>query len=201
MIAYLRGKISHLLLDSCFVDVNGVGYRVFISDFTRRTMHCGTEAEILTYLQVREDAMVLFGFSSQDEYDMFHLLIGINGIGPKGATSILSACEPKNLSLAISQKNIAWLTKLPGVGKKTAERLLVELFDKVSLPENDATESFAYESLTEEKGNDVRTEAAQALLALGYAQSEFLPLLRKFSTKSMSVEELIKIILRELSKR
>ena len=201
MIAYLRGRVSHLFLDACFVDVNGVGYRVFISDFTRRTIHCGSEVELLTYLQVREDAMVLFGFSSQDEYDMFHLLTSINGIGPKGAMGILSACEPKSLSLAISQKNIAWLTKLPGVGKKTAERLLVELFDKVSLPENDATDSFAYETSSETDGGDVKGEATKALLALGYAQAEFIPVLRKIDMKKMRVEDVIKLSLRELSKR
>lgn len=202
MIAYVRGRVSHLFLDSCFVDVNGLGYRVYISDFTRRTIHCGSEVELLTYLQVREDAMVLFGFCSQDEYDMFHLLTSINGIGPKGAMGILSACEPKNLSLAISQKNIAWLTKLPGVGKKTAERLIVELFDKVSLPDNDAAdESFVDVSPAGEDAADVKAEATKALVALGYVQSEIVPVLRKLDVKSLRVEELIKLSLRELSKR
>ncbi len=202
MIAYLRGRVSHLFLDACFIDVNGIGYRVFISEFTRRTIHVGTELELLTYLQVREDAMILFGFCSQDEYDMFHLLTSINGIGPKGAMGILSASEPKGISMAISQKNIAWLTKLPGVGKKTAERLIVELFDKVSLPENDATDEVFVDLLpTGEDAADVKGEVTKALLALGYVQSEIIPVLRKLDAKSLRVEELIKVSLRELSKR
>lgn len=198
MIGYVRGTVSHLLIDYCFVDVQGVGYRVFISSSTRGKLTTGQEATLFTYLNVREDAMMLYGFSTQGEYDLFLKLISVAGIGPKVALGILSAITEDHLCKAIQQKNVVILTKLPGIGKKTAERLILELHDKMSFVSaaDDGVEP-AQEIAGE---SDVLTEAGQALAALGYTQAEFAPVLRR-AVKFTTVEEIIKFALKEFARR
>lgn len=131
MIGYLHGKVTHFLPDYCLLDVQGVGYRVLIAASARSRLHTGEEALLFTHLSVREDAMILYGFASQQEYDLFQLLISVSGVGPKVALGILSAISVENLCRAIQQKQAGILTKLPGIGKKSAERLILELKDKV----------------------------------------------------------------------
>ena len=121
MIGYLRGKVTHLLTDYCLLDVQGVGYRVFVAGSTRNHLRLGEEAMLFTHLSVREDAMLLYGFYSQQEYDLFQLLISVSGVGPKVALGILSAITVESLCRAIQQKQASVLTKLPGIGKKSAE--------------------------------------------------------------------------------
>ncbi|MDU2066354.1 MAG: Holliday junction branch migration protein RuvA, partial [Sporomusaceae bacterium] len=137
MIGYLKGQISHLFTDYCFIDVQGVGYRVFIPLSTRQKLSVGLTATLFTSLQVREDAMLLYGFFTQAEYDLFIHLTSVSGIGPKVALSVLSVMKPEEVQAAISQKNVALLTKIPGIGKKTAERLILELKDKLGALETD----------------------------------------------------------------
>lgn len=130
MIGYLKGVISHIFVNSCFIDVHGVGYRTYAPASTLDTLCVGQEAMLYTYMSVREDAIVLYGFATQDEYDLFMLLIGVNGVGPKVALGILSAGTADSFRLAVHQKDIKSLTKMPGIGKKTAERIVLELQDK-----------------------------------------------------------------------
>ena len=127
MIGYLKGVISHIFVNSCFIDVHGVGYRTYAPASTLDTLCVGQEAMLYTYMSVREDAIVLYGFATQDEYDLFMLLIGVNGVGPKVALGILSAGTADSFRLAVHQKDIKGLTKMPGIGKKTAERIVLEL--------------------------------------------------------------------------
>lgn len=196
MIGYVRGTVSHLLIDYCFIDVQGIGYRVFIAESTRQKISVGVVVSLFTYMHVREDALLLYGFYTQDEYELFLLLTSITGIGPKVAMGILSSIDAKQFRLAISQKNIGILTKLPGIGKKTAERLLLELKDKIgAVTDEDIVESHVTSMST--ISGDVIDEALQALLSLGYNQNEILPILRKIGKNSYSVEELIKLALRE----
>ena len=199
MIGYVRGIVSHLLVDHCFIDVQGIGYRVFIASSTRQKLSVGVVSSLFTYMHVREDAILLYGFSTQDEYDLFLNLMSINGIGPKVAMGILSAIDPNQFRVAISQKNITILTKLPGIGKKTAERMILELIDIIGV----ITDEESNENNIPVGNNvtgDIVDEALQALLALGYTQSEIMPIVKKLGNSSKSVEELIKLALREFSR-
>jgi Holliday junction DNA helicase RuvA len=196
MIGYVRGTVSHLAVDHCFIDVQGIGYRVFIAQSTRQKITISAVVSLFTYMYVREDALMLYGFYTQDEYDLFLQLTSISGIGPKVAMGILSAIDPQQFRLAISQKNIGILTKLPGVGKKTAERVILELKDKIGLiTENDLNED-SISGVSVSTG-DVIEEVLQALLALGYNQNEIMPVLKKIEKNGHSVEELLKLALRE----
>lgn len=196
MIGYVRGTVSHLVVDHCFIDVQGIGYRIFIAQSTRQKITVGAVISLFTYMYVREDALLLYGFYTQDEYDLFLQLTSITGIGPKVAMGILSAIDPQQFRIAISQKNISILTKLPGIGKKTAERMILELKDKIGLlSEEDSIENpLSGGTVT---ASDAIDEALQALLALGYNQNEILPILKKIGKNGNSVEELLKLALRE----
>lgn len=196
MIGYLHGKITYLLVDYCLLDVQGVGYRVFIANSTRAKLNLQQEATLFTYLNVRDDAMLLYGFYSQEEYDLFHKLISVAGIGPKVALGILSAITVDNLCRAIQQKQVGILTKLPGIGKKSAERLILELKDKVQSAAD--AEDFLVVQGEAEVGDDMISEALQALMALGYTQVEIMPILKK-SVKCESVEAIIKFALKEFA--
>ncbi|MBQ8682494.1 MAG: Holliday junction branch migration protein RuvA [Selenomonadales bacterium] len=197
MIGYLEGTISHTFADSCFVNVGGVGYRVFIAASARNRLKLGQHARLFTYLSVREDAMTLYGFLSQEEYDLFMHLTGISGIGPKVALGILSAIEPNAFCKAVGQKQTSVLVKLPGIGKKTAERIIVELHDKLgqfaAYDDEDAEDDFAAEPTGE------TDEIVQALVGLGYTQAEVLPVVKRLDL-SQPIEVLIKQALREFMK-
>ncbi|EIW18384.1 MULTISPECIES: Holliday junction branch migration protein RuvA [Pelosinus] len=196
MIGYVRGTVSHLAVDHCFIDVQGIGYRVFIAQSTRQKITIAAVVSLFTYMYVREDALMLYGFYTQDEYDLFLQLTSISGIGPKVAMGILSAIDPQQFRIAISQKNIGILTKLPGVGKKTAERVILELKDKIGLITEDDLNGDHISGISVSTG-DVIEEALQALLALGYNQNEIMPVLKKIEKNGHSVEELLKLALRE----
>ena len=122
MIGYIRGKVTALFKDSCFLEAGGIGYRIFISDKTRQQLAKGEEAKLLTYMSVREDAILLYGFLGKEEYDLFLLLISISKVGPKVAMGILSAMTPSAFVGAITTGSVTRLTKLPGIGKKSAQR-------------------------------------------------------------------------------
>ncbi|MDR1702285.1 MAG: Holliday junction branch migration protein RuvA [Sporomusaceae bacterium] len=203
MIGYLKGSVSHLFAEYCFLDVQGVGYRIFIPFSTREKLETGKEAFLYTYLNVREDAMMLFGFYTAKEYDLFLQLIGVSGIGPKVALNILSKITPDEFYFSVSQKRIDPLTKIPGVGKKTAERIILELKDKIKSDEIELeTTGSAFSSASVSYAEQ---DAVAALTALGYNQSESATAVRKISsTKNApehSVQELIKLALKELTKR
>ena len=197
MIGYLHGKVTHLLIDYCLIDVNGVGYRVFIAAATRSKLKINEEATLFTYLNVREDALLLYGFYTQAEYDLFNKLISVSGIGPKVALGILSSMTVERLCQAIQQKQVTLLTKLPGIGKKTAERLILELKDKVQFAKE---EDFFVLQEDGSVGDDMISEAIQALTGLGYTQQEIFPVIKK-SAKLKSVEEIVKFALKEFSGR
>ena len=196
MIGYLKGTITHLVTDHCFIDVQGVGYRVFIPGATRQKLSIGKVSSLFTHMHVREDAILLYGFYTEDEYDLFLTLTSINGIGPKVAMGILSAIDPKQFCLAISTKNIGMLTKLPGIGKKTAERMLLELKDKIGPITDDGVTDLDVNVAS----GDIVEEGIQALIALGYNQNEIMPIVKRIGKNVESVETLIKLALREFSR-
>ena len=196
MIGYLRGKVTYLLADHAFLEVQGVGYRLFISDATRRELRLNEEARLFTYLSVREDALQLYGFATQREYDTFQLLISVSGIGPKVALGILSHITLDGLCRAIQNKQTTILTKLPGIGKKSAERLVLELKDKVSYTGDEEELVLVSE---DEVADDKIAEAQAALVSLGYTQAEITPALKK-AAKGKDTAEIIKLALKFLSR-
>ena len=195
MIGYLRGRIAHLFADHCLLDVQGVGYRVFLAASTGSRLRKGEDAELFIHTSVREDAILLYGFYTREEYDAFQHLISVSGIGPKVALGILSTITVERLFRAIRQKESAILTKLPGIGKKSAERIILELKDKVwtdgeepSMEETDALPA-----------DDMLSEAMAALVSLGYSQTELGPVLRK-TKDCANVQDVIKMALKELNR-
>lgn len=196
MIGYLRGEVIYLYTDYVLLDVHGVGYRVFIANSTRQKLRLHEKAQLFTYTSVREDAIILYGFATQEEYDLFLQLISVSGIGPKVALGILSSITVEGLCRAIQNKQASVLTKLPGIGKKSAERLILELKDKV------AFDGGEQELLTIENeadvGDDMVAEAMAALQSLGYTQAEIAPIIRK-TAKYKTTEAIIKASLKLLS--
>ena len=199
MIGFLRGQVAVLKADYCLLDVNGVGYRVFVAGPTRNKLRLKEEAQLFTYMNVYQDGITLYGFASEEEYDIFQLLIGVSGIGPKVALGILSAITVESLCKAIQNKQATVLTKLPGIGKKSAERLILELKDKVAFAAADDVEEILTLDLEGPTGDDMMSEAQAALVALGYSQAEIAPVLKK-ATKCKTTEEVIKLALKQLNK-
>ncbi len=197
MIGFLRGKVAYLLADDCLLDVGGVGYRVTVSGMTRSKLRQGEQAMLFTYLSVREDALQLYGFATQEEYDVFLQLIGVSGIGPKVALGILSSTTVSGLCSAIANKQASLLTKLPGIGKKSAERLILELKDKLAfVGTGDGEEAFAEAAPL---GDGILDEAAAALASLGYTPAETAPVLKQLGT-CQTTEEAIRLALKKLSR-
>lgn len=202
MIGYLKGKISHIFNDSCFIDVNGVGYRVFISELTRLEIREEQNATLFTYLNVREDAMQLYGFFTEAEYDLFVLLISVSGIGPKVALGILSGMEPSAIKTAIASENIPLLVKLPGIGKKTAERLVLELKDKINaIPLDNINGSNKLIAEVFAPATGILDEVIQALKGLGYNEAEVRPIAEVLAENFTDVSALLKATLTELGKK
>lgn len=196
MIGFLRGKVAGLKTDYCLLDVGGVGYRVFIPNNTRCKLTLNETAMLYTYMNVYQDGITLYGFYTEEEYDVFQLLIGVSGIGPKVALGILSAITVDALCKAIQNKQATLLTKLPGIGKKSAERLILELKDKMALAASD--DEVLSLSMEVAVADDILSEATAALTALGYSQAEITPVLKK-AAKGKSTEEIVKLALKELS--
>lgn len=200
MIAYIKGELASVLEDKIVVDVGGIGYGIFMPGQSMGNLPAmGQEVKIHTYLNVKEDAMQLFGFLTKDDLEMFKLVIGVNGIGPKGGLGILSALSADDLRFAVLSNDIKAISKAPGIGKKTAEKLILELRDKISM--EDALESSlanAGETYTP-PNQEVTGEAVQALVALGYGSTEALKAVRKVPvTDEMEVEEVLRQALKNM---
>jgi len=199
MIGFLRGRVAYTFPDYCFLDVHDVGYRVFISHQTRNQISVGTEVMLYIHTHVREDAILLYGFFSQEEYDLFQHLIGISGIGPKVAQGILSAITANDFYHLIHRKDVKAITKLPGIGKKTAERIILELKDKLSATSFDVSDAADDTAALGDAMGDMVSEAIEALLSLGFQQSEVQSVLKKKSDWE-STEEIIRYALAELQR-
>jgi Holliday junction DNA helicase RuvA len=194
MISYLSGKLNLITPTYIVMDVNGVGYEVNISLYTHLKIKDLNECKILTYLNIREDAHVLYGFFDEAERNLFRHLISVNGIGPSTGRMILSSLTPSEIQQAISAGNVAALTAIKGVGPKSAQRLILELQDKLR------RETIIAQSEGPGLGNKNRQEAISALTMLGFnklpAEKEVDKQLR--SNPTQSLEDLIKLALRNL---
>ena len=196
MIARLEGELLDKQAPCVLIDVNGVGYEVNVSLNTLVSLpEIGANLALLTHFVVREDAQTLFGFISSRERELFRALIKVNGVGPKMALGILSGMKVDEFSNAVFSEDIGLLVKLPGVGKKTAERLVIEMrdiIDSVGL-------TSAIDSSNENK--DVRLEAEGALISLGYKQQDVSKIMSKLDLKSVSTaEDIIRLALKSIAK-
>lgn len=198
MYAYFKGKIAAKEPDLVIVEVNGVGYNIRISAGTASLLPpVGEEAKLYTYTSVREDAITLYGFLTKDDLDMFRLLIGVNGIGPKGGQSILSVMSPDDLRFAIVSGDAKMIARAPGIGAKTAQRIILDMRDKVSL--EDTLHGEAEAVRLDASVSDSAREAVEALTALGYGMTEAARAVKEVKgADQMAVEDILKASLKYL---
>ena len=200
MIAYIRGELVLVNPDRIVVEAGGIGYTVNIPlSVAEELPHTGQEVKIYTYFQVREDAMQLYGFLRQDDLDVFRLLLGVNGVGPKAAMGVLSTLSADDLRFAVLSGDEKAIAKAPGLGKKTAQKIILELKDKLNL-EDAFEQKSAHAAAAVRPGEGNLSEAAQALTALGYSASEALHAVRNIEgAGEMEVEELIRQALKTIT--
>lgn len=191
MYAYLQGKFTFKSPAQIYVDVNGVGFEVNISLNTYSHIQNLEHGKLYTHLQVKEDAHTLFGFFDRQEKDMFLLLTGVSGVGASTARMMLSALKPDELSLAIVQSNVKQLESVKGIGKKTAERLVLELKDKMGRNASDA-------GFSTHLGNSLEMDALNALTALGISRSQAENAIQKIIRAEPTVSQLEDLIKKAL---
>jgi len=202
MIQFIRGELVSYEEDRILVDVGGVGYGIFMSGSAMSKLPpVGREVKIHTYLNVKEDAMQLFGFLTRDDLRVFKLLIGVNGIGPKGGLAILSVLTPDDLRFAVMANDVKAISSAPGIGKKTAEKIILELKDKLSIEDalEHAVSKEAVVSGSADNHHEVMSEAVQALVALGYGNTESLKAVKQVDiTENMGANEVLKQALKHM---
>lgn len=198
MISYIDGQLKMVGTDHIILDHEGIGFQIFVPASTLNRMPArGSMVKIYTHLYVREDRICLYGFLTRDELEVFDLLISVSGIGPKSALGILSTLSPDELRMAILAEDTKTLSKAPGVGNKTARRLILDLKDKLKLgPKEEPLPSTEASDAGEVTGN--QKEAVLALVALGYSQTEALQAVGKCPiTSEMGTDEILKLALKQ----
>ncbi|MCD7736625.1 MAG: Holliday junction branch migration protein RuvA [Lachnospiraceae bacterium] len=202
MIAYLKGIVAAVSENVVILDVNDVGYQVWISGRDAANMPGrGQEAQIFTWMSVSQDAIRLYGFLEEEDLDAFKMLINVSGIGPKAALGILSVLTADDLRFAVLSDDAKTIAKAPGIGSKSAKKVILELKDKLSL--EDAFErrlaSSGMDSTKTWNSSEARDEAIQALAALGYSASDALRAVKKCEiTEDMDTEAILKLALKQL---
>jgi holliday junction DNA helicase RuvA len=199
MIAHLRGRVAHRGAGTVVVDVAGVGYLVHVTGATPLPTR-GEPVELHTSMQVREDSMTLYGFTDRGSLELFELLLSSSGVGPRIALAALGTHRPDTLRAAIAGSDVATLTAVPGIGKKVAERLVLELKDKVGLPAGGLEPATAADAAAG-KAPDVRAEVREALLGLGYSAGEAQEALAAVDAEAAGDDaaELLRLALRSLA--
>ena len=197
MISYIKGILSDITSESITIEnSSGIGFEIICSEnFLKRLPVKGSEMKVFTYLYVREDIMTLFGFIDKREREAFKSLIAISGIGPKGAIAVLSELTVDELYMAVLSQDAKAISRANGIGSKTAQRVIIDLKDKIDLGDMGADEG--YTDIKQDES--VTTEAAMALTALGYSNMDALRAIKKVEGRdTMSVEELIKAALKKM---
>ena len=192
MFAYISGKLVYKMEGYVIVDVNGIGYKIFMSQTSiDKLENINENVKIHTYLKVREDDMSLFGFITAEELSMFELLISVSGVGAKTALSMLAAIEPSKFALAVITNDIKTLTKIPGIGAKSAARIVLELKDKLKT-ETAINENKELELVKKAEKDEKLEDAISALQVLGYTRKDIEKTFDKIEVSNLSVEDLIK---------
>lgn len=201
MIAYVKGQLAEKYEDSVVIEQGGVGLCILIpASLSDRLPPCGSEVKLHTYLYLREDGMSLYGFLAREDLAIFRLLLTVSGIGPRGALGILSTVTPDNLRFAILSEDAKTIAKAPGIGVKTAKKLIIELKDKLDLSEALELSKEHKESADTEHIGTVRAEVVEALTALGYSAAESLSAVKKVEiTEEMTVEKLLRAALKNFN--
>lgn len=201
MISYIRGEIAEIEEDLLVLEANGIGYNIRITMETASNLpSIGEDIKIYTYMHVREDDVSLFGFLTKDDLKVFKLLIGVSGIGPKGALGILSALTADDIRFAVLSDDVKAISKAPGIGTKTAQKLIIELKDKLKLEDAFEARLENNSNSVNAASNDAKGEAVMALTALGYSNSEALRAVKEAgNTDDMDSEAILKAALKKLS--
>jgi Holliday junction DNA helicase RuvA len=200
MFYYLSGTVAHVEPYLAVLDCGGVGYACRTTSYTISALKKGDKGKLFTYLNVREDAMELYGFATQEELNLFQQLISVSGVGPKAALSILSASTPANLALSIITGDEKALTCAQGIGKKIAQRVILELKDKLAKGQTiGGGESYGGTGVTIIPENKL-SEASAALAVLGYSQAEINAALKGIDLDSLTLEQVIKQALKKMMK-
>lgn len=201
MFSYIKGELAEINIDHIVIDVNGIGYQIFIPTNTLNYLpSIGESVKIHTYLYIREDAMILYGFLTKDDLEMFKLLITVSGIGPKGGLGILSTLSSDDLRFAVLSGDSKAISKAPGIGAKTAQRVIIDLKDKISLEEAFEQKLENNKNISQSENNSVKNDAVLALTSLGYSSTESLKAVSKVEiTEDMDVEAVLKASLKHMS--
>ena len=204
MIAYLKGEVVEIEEEKLILECGDIGYNISMpASALDGTLRPGQEVKIHTHRHVREDAMQLYGFLTRDDLKMFRMLLGVSGIGPKAALGILSGLSADELRFAVLSDDIKTISQAPGVGKKTAQKMILELKDKLDLQEAFDTKTMHVQEASQaETGDlvDAKKEAVQALTALGYSGSEALRAVKQVDVSpDMNVEEILKQALKKMN--
>ena len=199
MYAYIKGILEEKMSNYIVVETAGIGYKIFMSKTAiGRTGELGSQIKVFTHHHVREDEISLYGFLSNEELKMFELLISVSGDGAKSAIAMLSNISPSEFAVSIVNNDITKLTTVPGIGKKSAQRIVLELKDKLKA-ERELTKSETQETEEVLQTTDDIDEAISALQILGYNRKEIEKVLTKFDYQSMSIEDIIRNALKQLS--
>lgn len=202
MIAYIKGTVEEILEDRVILEAGNMGYNIFMPmGAVEHLLHKGQEIKIHTYLNVKEEALQLFGFLTRDDLNTFKLLLGVNGIGPKAALGVLSGLSADELRFAVLADDVKTISRAPGIGKKTAQKLILELKDKFNIQEalEMKAEHVQMPGTGEADLTDMKKEAVEALTALGYSGADALRAVKKVElTPNMSVEILLKLALKNM---
>lgn len=204
MLAYIKGKLALKEIGYIVIDVGGLGYKIFMSEFAMQNIgNIGDEVKVHTYYRVMEDDVSIFGFNTKEELRLFELLIAVSGVGAKTAIAMLGAMEPSAFAVAIISEDINTLKKLPGIGVKTAQRIVLELKDKLKKEKNIQQINDSVALVQNKAINNKNTEEAiSALQVLGYNLKDIQSVFKKLNIEeNISLEEMIKIGLRELAKK
>ena len=198
MFAYIKGSLEEKSNGYVVIDVGGIGYKVFMSDVAIQNIgEKGNIVKVHTYYYVREDNISLYGFISKEELTMFELLLSVSGIGAKSAITMLSNIAPSSFALAVISNDIKQLTKIPGIGLKTAQRIVLELKDKLK---TDTAISKTEETIVAMKQDNVSDDAIAALQMLGYNRKEIDKVFEKIDTSALGTEDIIRVALKYLGK-
>lgn len=197
MIGYIKGVLAEVDTESIILETGNIGYNIRIPGMVlERLPAVGTELKLYTYMHIREDDISLFGFFSKDELEVFKMLLTVSGVGPKGALGILSVLSCNDLRIAVHSQDSKIIAKAPGVGAKTAQRIIIDLKDKLKL-EDVLSEESSMGAVAISAGDSIQKESIEALTALGYGISEATAAVRKVEiTADMSVEECLKLSLK-----
>lgn len=200
MFAYVKGVLESINENYIVIDVNGIGYKIFMPNSgISKLPEIGEIVKVHTYYYVREDNISLYGFNTQEELKMFELLISVSGIGTKSALAILSEISPSSFALSVISGDVTALVKIPGIGNKTAQRMILELKDKLKTEQAITKNSIKNVDIGYSNNQDNISEASSALQVLGYTKKEVDKVLSSNDFNGLSIEEIIKEALKKLS--